>query len=534
MLAKLDQAQTAGLDEVRTLLKARDFNALGAAANALRQAEPGNAEAHFLCSVAALETRRFNDALTLLQDALALDPTNPAYLAQLARCYVMTGQTDAGLSAARKAFATEPSDALTLDTLGVVFSHAHEHTDAAAVFRLAVRQNPHNAHYLSNLGTSLKFSGDLEGAEQAFGKALATDKNMHRVHFAIANLRHYSKTDNHIGRLKDQLQNFTGTLEDRMYIGYALAKELDDCGAYEEAFETLTASNAAWRDTHPYDAAHNEQLFEALTQQFDRAFTRLPTTSCAAPDPIFVFGMPRTGTTLTERIISSHSEVRSAGELTHFARLCSQLSGSHDKIGLKARNVPALGMIAPGKLGQAYIDSVRTAPHKQPRFIDKLPVNFLYAGLIMKALPNAKIVCVLRNPLDTCLSNFRQLFAFDNPFYTYSNDILDCGRYYIGFRRLLTHWADVFPNRIHFVTYEELVTDQETQSRRVLEHCGLKWEEACLNFELNEAAVATASAAQVREPIYTSALARWKNYREALKPLAELLDAHGIQTGYFN
>ncbi|MEO7198993.1 MAG: sulfotransferase, partial [Dokdonella sp.] len=180
------------------------------------------------------------------------------------------------------------------------------------------------------------------------------------------------------------------------------------------------------------------------------------------------------------------------------------------------------------KLGETYLTSTRPGTGKKPRFIDKLPHNFLYAGYIAKALPKAKIICLRRNPMDTCLSNFRQLFAPKTPFFDYSFDLLDTGRYYVLFDRLMAHWQRVLPGRILELDYEELVDSQETCSRRLLQHCELPWHDACLQFERNPSPVATASAVQVRAPIYRSSMQRWRHYEAQLTDLRALLRNAGI------
>jgi hypothetical protein len=178
-------------------------------------------------------------------------------------------------------------------------------------------------------------------------------------------------------------------------------------------------------------------------------------------------------------------------------------------------------------MGQDYIAATRPATGHTPHFIDKMPLNFLYAGFIAQALPNARIICVRRNPLDTCLSNFRQLFSLRSAYYAYSYDLLDCGRYYLMFDALMRHWDSLFPGRIFTLQYEDLIADQEGKSRELIEFCGLDWEAACLDFHTNQAPVATASSAQVREPIYRTAVERWKRYEAQLQPLAELFSQHG-------
>jgi hypothetical protein len=238
--------------------------------------------------------------------------------------------------------------------------------------------------------------------------------------------------------------------------------------------------------------------------------------------------MPRTGTTLTERILTSHSCVFSAGELKNFSLSLKRASGSRSNVVLDTETLRQGMEVDFESLGKSYLDSTRPATGHTPHFTDKLPLNFLYIGFIHLALPDAKIICLRRNPLDTCLSNFRQLFDVNFSYYNYAYDIMETGRYYVLFHRLMEHWQRVLPGKILEVHYENLVADQETESRRIVEHCGLEWEEACLAFEKNTAAVATASAVQVRERIYTTAVGRWRRYEAQLQPLRDMLESENM------
>jgi hypothetical protein len=239
--------------------------------------------------------------------------------------------------------------------------------------------------------------------------------------------------------------------------------------------------------------------------------------------------MPRTGTTLVERILTSHSAVHSAGELSNFGQQLKSLSGVVSAKVLDAATLTGTSHIDPAVLGKAYLDSTRPETGKTARFVDKLPLNFLNIGFIHRALPNARIVCIRRNPMDTCLSNYRQLFPPEKAiYYRYSFDLLETGRYYLLFDQLMRYWDEVLPGKVLRVDYEQVVANQESESRRLIEFCGLDWEDDCLNFEKNTAPVATASSAQVRQPIYTNAVERWKRYEQDLQPLKEFFDEHGV------
>jgi hypothetical protein len=239
--------------------------------------------------------------------------------------------------------------------------------------------------------------------------------------------------------------------------------------------------------------------------------------------------MPRSGTTLVERILSSHPEVHSAGELENFPLAVKHASGSATPSLTDPDTIRRASDLDWRALGNRYIQGTRMLTGGKPRFVDKLPHNFLYAGHIARALPNASIICLRRGPMDTCLGNFRQLFSLVSPYYDYSFDLLDTGRYYLLFDRLMAHWETTMPGRILRVDYEDLVDHQEDVTRRLLAHCRLPWNDACLRFEENALPVSTASAVQVRAPMFRSSLQRWKRYEPQLQPLRTLLEAGGAK-----
>ncbi len=306
---------------------------------------------------------------------------------------------------------------------------------------------------------------------------------------------------------------------------------MEDIGK-AEAFTHLAAANAEHKRTLGYTFAQDAAIFDAIETLFtDRADTLAAGLGQADKAPIFVVGMPRTGTTLVDRIISSHREVGSAGELQCMPLAAKRLSGTRSRTVIDPETVMASAAIDPAQLGAAYLElASHHRPQETPRFTDKLPANFLYVGHIARALPNARIVCLRRNPLDTLWSNYKNLFASQSAFYAYSYDLMDTARYYARFDRLMALWERLFPGRILQLSYEGLVADQEGETRRLIAHCGLDWDEACLNFHQNTAAVATPSAAQVRRPINAEGIGKWRNHAAAMEPVRKWFAAQGIAT----
>lgn len=484
---------------------------------------PDDAEAWLLAGVAALETRRPGAALPRLCRAVQLAPRRADAMAQLARALAIAHRLAEAGEWARRALALAPDDALTLDTLGVVLSRIQDHAGAAQAFAAATRIAPDVAGYWFNLASSLKFLGDFAGAERAYEACIAADPHCWKAHSALAQLGRSPSGDARLTRLNALLPAAAGDADALLHLHHALARMHEDLDQPAVAFAHLRAAKQAGRSRLRYDFAEDAALFDAIEAAPLPAGEGHPSR-----EPIFVVGMPRTGTTLIERILSAHSAVYAAGELQHFPLAFKRATGSRTARMLDADTLARAAVVDPREVGAAYLDATRPATGHSAHFLDKMPLNFLYAGAIARALPNAKIVCLRRDPLDTCLSNFRQLFARDYSYYNYAFDLLDCGRYYLRFDRLIAHWQRLLPGRILEVRYEDVVADLEGQARRLLAHCELPWQPACLSFERNRAPVATASAVQVRQPLYASAVGRWRRYATELAPLRALLEAEGL------
>lgn len=503
-------------------------------AGKVRAMTPREPSVYYIAGVSSLEIQNIPQALGCLKMATALAPERADYGAQLARVFTFANLYRDAKAAADRAWKLSPGDASTLDTLGVVYSQVGSFDSAVEVFRKVVSLTPSHAPYRYNLATALVAAGRLDEAEQEIDACLALDPRYWRAHLTLAQLRRQTPASNHVERLGELLKSIDASDPDPsplVCLNMALSKEYEDLGDYPQALERLVAGKAVGRASRNYSADRDAKIFEAIKASFSHP-AKTQATGHPTAEPIFVMGMPRTGTTLVERIISSHPDVQSAGELLNFAMSLKQMSGTTSPALIDVETIEQARDLDWAKLGEMYLSSTRPGTGQKPHFVDKLPHNFLYAGWISNALPGARMICLRRNPMDTCLSNFRQLFAPKSPYFDYSFDLLDTGRYYVLFNELMTHWREVCPGRILEVGYEDLVENQEAMSRRIIEFCGLSWDEACLRFEENPSAVATASAVQVRAPIYRSALQRWKKYGSRLKPLQDLLESAGVNVEY--
>jgi thioredoxin-like negative regulator of GroEL len=504
-----------------------DWKTTQALSMALVRELPPHAGVYFVAGVAARELLQIPLAIECLEQAVKLSPTRPDYVAQLARAWSQASEPGRAVELADRAAAMPGADAVALDALGLVYTQAHAYSKAATMFGKVALLLPESARHQFNHATALVHAGDVDGAARALDACIRADPRYWKAYLLRAQLRRYSRSDNHIDQLEELRALAGGDILGQLCLNLALSKELEDTGAYSQAFERLVEGKSWGSKSRNYETSRDEELFSALMDVFRDG---VPVSAgYDSPEPIFIIGLPRTGTTLVERIISSHSQVHSAGELQNFSVSLKRASGSRTRSMFDLDTILRSRGIEWKALGERYVSSTRPGTSLSPRFIDKLPHNFLYAGHIAAALPNAKIVCLRRHPMDSCLSNFRQLFALTSPYYDYSFDLMDTARYYVLFDRLMSFWRECMPERILEIEYESVIDDLEAGARTLLDFCDLPWEDACLRFEENEAPVATASAVQVRSPIYRSAIGRWRRYESQLQPVKELLKTSGIE-----
>jgi Flp pilus assembly protein TadD len=515
--------------EAKRLIRQRNFGAAQQACLRLLQIERKHADAHFLLGIISAEIGQFVNAVEFMRKAISLAGGQPDYYAHLGRCLAMLKREGEATEAVEKALASGKPGPLTLDTIGVVYSRLGLHEKAAGMFGRAAEKSPTNPAFQFNLGSSLKFLGRFEEAEEAYEKAIDWSPRFYKAHSALSNLRKQTPGHNHIKRLESLLTNIDDDVDGGLHLRHALAKEYEDIGQTETAFEHLQRGNQQKRVTLDYSIDDDRERFHTLERLFDSKRLSAPVEGLLTSEPIFIVGMPRTGTTLVERILTSHSQVLSAGELQNFPLALKKAAGTTSNQVMDVETLEKGTDVDLKALGEAYLESTRPMTALLPHFVDKMPLNFLYIGFIHMALPNAKIICLRRNPMDTCLSNFRQLFAINFSYYNYAYDLMETGEYYVLFNHLMRHWQDILPGKVLEVHYESIVGDQAGESRRIIEFCGLDWEEACLDFDKNTSPVATASSAQVREPIYHYATDRWKKYARPLQPLSAYLESAGIE-----
>jgi Flp pilus assembly protein TadD len=510
----------------RSALARGDLRSTHQLAATMLAANPADAEGHFLLGVAVSSAGQVREGIEHLGQAVRLDPQGE-YRAQLAKLFTLVRRDGDAAAILRDAEQAPPGDALSRDTMGCVYARLGDHAAALGHFEEAVRLEPHNTEFRYNQATTLNFLGRVEEAEAALESLIRLAPNDARAHHLLAGLRKQSGESNHIERLT-RVHSAATDGRARLLLGYALAKELEDIGRPAEALDRLCTANAEHRRTLPYTFARDGEVFDAI----ERTWSERAPSVASEPSheaPIFIIGMPRTGTTLVDRILSSHAEVESAGELQAMPLAVKKAARTASRTALDPETIAAAVDADMGAIGRDYL---RNAHHHRreltQRFTDKFPGNFQYAGFIAQALPAASIVCLRRHPMDTVLSNFRNLFAIGSRYYDYSYDLLDIAAYYVRFDRMMAFWRQQLPGRVLELRYEDLVAGQEHETRRLLAHCGLAWSDSCLSFHTNSAPVSTPSAAQVRRPIYAESIGRWRQHAQVLEPVRRFFEQAGI------
>lgn len=472
----------------------------------------------------ASRLRRYDDAEKLLARALELAPGFVAARNNYASVLYRNSKPQEAIAQTDLLLGQDPRNPGYKAIKAAALSLVGEYEQAIELFGQLLKNHPDQPKAWMSFGHVLKTTGRQAESIAAYRKSIVQRPSLGEAYWSLANLKTFRFTPDDIAAMRAQLARTDIDDEDRFHLDFALGKALEDAGDYAASFEHYTKANALRRKAQPYFREQTEIFSRRLKSIYTREF--LATHEGAgslAPDPIFIVGLPRSGSTLIEQILSSHSQVEGTMELHDIGQMTRELGKwvrkrDDDSYPEIVAELPAERFRA---LGEEYLE--RTRIHRKlgrPFFIDKMPNNFLHAGFIHLILPNAKIIDTRRHPLGCCLSCFKQHFARGQAF---SYGLEDAGHYYAEYVSLMAHYDSVLPGRIHRVLYEDMVADPETQVRRLLEYCGLPFEESCLRFYENDRAVRTASSEQVRQPIYRGATDHWQNFEPWLGPLKSAL-----------
>jgi len=504
---------------MRLLTQKKHQAVYGLAIEALRQNEK-DPLAFFFLGIIASDHGQYEKALEFHAKATEHAPKNGRYQAFHAKALMALGRTSEAKLRADIAATFKTDDGFVADMIGSVYSRTGHHALALPLFRRAVRLNPKWSIFHFNHGACAQFTGDIKTAKTAYKKAVSLKPNFYRAWFSLASLETQTADNNHLTELEALFAKVGPDADGRLLLGHAIAKTLEDLGRFPESLDWLEKAKASRKNQINYNRRGMEEMFASAAHTVQSR----QRSQAHEVTPIFIVGLPRTGTTLVDRIVSSHAKIASAGELDLFAQLVERETRVSR---LNAEPFFSSAQMADlHKIGDIYAQQIAELANGTTYLIDKTPMNFLYAGLIHQALPNARIIALRRNAMDACLSNYRQLFALEDRRFDYAVDLEDTAAYYRAFGGLMSHWRQTLPDsRFMEISYEDIVHDQEVQTRRLLDFCGLDWDPACLNFHENTAAVDTASSVQVRQPLYSGSIGRWQKYEGKLDDLKAALGA---------
>ncbi|GAB3049396.1 tetratricopeptide repeat-containing sulfotransferase family protein [Simiduia litorea] len=480
-------------------------------------------QAHFLVGLVALSLRDRLTAVHAFGSVTQLQPDHAAAWAQLAKLFIEEGQVNRADQALKEAEKHGSSDPLVQDLLGTVYTRMGDHARAKVQFEQAVAGASEHPQYSLNLANNRVYHGDIAEAEGLYQSVLNRIPNHAQAHWALASAR--KATDRqHLEAMQAVLQQPNISERSRAFLHYAVGKECEDLKDWDGAIDAFMAGAKARRATVAYDEVAEQAMFDFLAEHCTEQWLADGQGSDHRA-PIFVLGQPRTGTTLIERIITSHSDVSSAGELQQFGMSLRRLNNHQDPRRFSAELFAASMALDFKQVGDSYMNATKRLQGGTPRFVDKLPVNYLLIPFILKAFPNAKIVHLTRDPMDACFASFKQLFA---DAYLHSYDQAEMARHHSRYLKLMALYRERFAGRFFDISYEATAQDLEPNARALIGYLELPWQDACLNFHQQSGAVSTASAAQVREPAHTRSIGRWKKYQQQLQPMLQTLSNENI------
>jgi len=488
---------------------------------------PELAEGWYLTSFLAMQTNNPQGSLEAISKAIELKPTYYQWSIHKIHLLMNFGEQDKALELAINTSRKEIDNAKSLEDLALLLSKFQYIKEAKELYQKAIVLNPKSDHLYFNLAVMQNFLGEIEAANVSCDVAISLNKFHYNAYFLRSSLTTQSVSKNHIPELESLLNARIANPIGQAQISFSLAKEYEDCKDYPTSFKVRKLGSEVYRKHMNYDFTSDISFIEKIISTYDKKTLIKASNGFENDEPIFILGLPRTGSTLVDRIISGHTDVLSAGELPNFTH---QMIGMMQEISSnpnpsRTEMVTISSQLDFNQLGSNYIKSTRPQTGGQLHFTDKFPQNSLYAGLIHMALPNAKIILVERHPLDVCYAMYKQLFT---EIYQFSYDQDELAEYFIAHQKLMAHWQQTIPDSIHVVRYESLVSDIESETRTALKFCNLDWQVQCLEFQNNQQVTMTASSSQVRQKLYKTSVGMWRNYEKELAPLISQLTRAGI------
>lgn len=492
---------------------------------------PENADGWFASSFLDFQLNQLHSALSFINKAIALEPSKPRWQLHKAHILLRNGDKSSSIEITNVLTQKHYQDADLCAELALILNKLNRFEQAAKFYQIAITLTAESTSQLGqlyfNLASVQRYLGEIEQAEHSLNTAITINPKDYEAYLLRSSLRSQSQEKNHISQLQQALASDVKHPINKAQLSFSLAKELEDIGDYQQSFVYLKQGADSRRKHMRYEVNNDIATIDKIISTFSADVFKQAPQGDDNDEAIFILGLPRTGSTLVERILGQHSEVESAGELNNFAlqmmKQCQTITTTPAKT--KLQLVELTKQLDFANLGQDYINSTRPETGNVNHFIDKLPLNSLYVGLIHLALPNAKIVYVNRHPLDACYAIYKQLFTNGYPF---SYDLTELAQYYIAHHNLMAHWRKVIPGVIYDISYERVIADVASEAKELINYCGLTWQSECINFQNNKAASTTASASQVRQGIYQTSKGKWRKYQQQLAPLKHALEQAGI------
>ena len=484
--------------------------------------DPENVEALRCLAGIASKNRHYGDAEVFLQKAVDLAPEFGRARAELVRIQLERDRFDEAVKNAERLVRLDDKHADSYLLLASAYAAAGRYDEAIDAYELTLGLVTGHRGALTGLGNMLKTVGLHEDAVAVYRKCIQLHPDFAEAYWSLANLKTFRFENVEVSAMESLLENDDLSAESIVQLRNALGLHYEARQDYDRAFDFFERGNELRRQSERYDPVDTEDLNDRLIDVFNTEFLAQHEGS-GDPDqgPIFIVGLPRSGSTLIEQILASHSQVEGTHELIDLSRITQIILRKFQVREPFPKSLLDLDTEDFAKLGALYVSRTRKYRTGRAHFVDKNPNNFIYVGFLKLVLPNARIIDARRHPLDSCLGSYKQLFAKGQPF---SYDMYELGEYYLQYRRLMKHWQDLLPGFVLEIHYEDIVANLEQEVARILDHCGLAWEEGCLRFHETERAVKTASSEQVRRPIYSSSVNLWRNYESRLGELIEILE----------
>ncbi len=527
--------QKGQMDQAATLFAQGKYRESEKLAQNLLKQNPRDVNAAVLLARIAMEARAYEDAEALLRRVVEIAPRFIEAWHDLNTVLKEQNKFDEAVEVLDSTIELAPNNPISHYFRAAALAMGSRPEEAEHSYLKAIELDPKLSGAHLGLGHVLKTLGRQEDGIAAYRAAMVLRPNFGEIHYSLSNLKTFKFTDEETEDMVGRLEREELSKESIVHFAFTLGKAFEDKKDYDRAFEYYSRANEAHRDTIAYDPVQTElihqKIRETFTPELFERFTQ-ENAGCQDASPIFILGLPRSGSTLLEQILASHSQVDGTSELPDLSLVSQSLSDRRSGASYPGV-MPKLSADHLTRLGEQYIQQTKRHRLGAAHFTDKMPNNFPQIGFIQLILPNAIIIDARRHPLDSCMGCFKQHFAKGQ---TFTYDLFELGEFYLEYQAMMDHWDTVLPGKVLHVQYEEVVADLDTQVQRILDHCGLPFEESCVNFHENDRAVRTASSEQVRQPIYSGSVNTWKRFEKHLQPLIDVVEPilpqgeYGVQT----